>query len=83
MELYNLLSLTTNHSHAYNRPPWVSSQSEIANHQPGKPDTVSKHASANLDMLSQHAKCRQAIPACIAKVTVYKGLQEPKTVDKL
>ena len=44
---------------------------------------LSQHVSAKLDMLSQHAKCRQAIPACIVKVTVYKGLQEPKTADKL
>ena len=34
---------------------------------------LSKHANVKLDMLSQHAKCRQAIPTCIAKVTVYKG----------
>ena len=30
-------------------------QSEIANHKPGKPDTLSQHASAKLDTLSQHA----------------------------
>ena len=36
-----------------------------------------------LDMLSQHVKCRQSIPAYIAKVTVYKGLLEPWTADKL
>ena len=58
-------------------------QSEKANHRPGKPDILSQHASVKLDMLSQHAACRQAIPACIAKVIVYKGLQEPRTVDKL
>ena len=34
------------------------------------------------EKLSQHAKCRQAIPACIAKVIVYKGMQELRTVDK-
>ena len=44
---------------------------------------LSQLASAKLDMLSQHANHKQAIPACIAKVTVYKGLQEPRTVDKL
>ena len=54
-----------------------------ANHRPGKPDTLSQHASVKLDMLSQFAKHRQAIPACIAKVIVYKELQESRTVDKL
>ena len=62
--------------------PLGKHQSEIVIHKPGKPHTLSQHASAKLDMLSQNAKCRQAIPACIAKVTVYKGLQEPRTVDK-
>ena len=38
---------------------------------PGKPDK-----------LSQHAKCRQATPACTTKDTVYKGLLEPRVVDK-
>ena len=42
-----------------------------------------QHASAKLDMPSQHTKCTQAIPECIAKVIVYKGLQEPITVEKL
>ena len=58
-------------------------QSEVANHRPGKPNTLSQHASTKLDMLSQHVKHRQAIPICIAKVIVYKGLQEPRTADKL
>ena len=62
--------------------PLGKHQSEIANHRPGKTDTASQHASAKPDMLSQHAKCRQAIQACIAKDNVYKGLQEPKSVDK-
>ena len=44
---------------------------------------LSQHASVKLDMLSQHAKLRQAIPACIAEVTVYKGLLEPRTAVKL
>ena len=63
--------------------PLGKHQSRIANHRPGKPDMLSQHASSKLDMLSLHAKCRQAIPACITKVIVYKGLQEPRTVDKL
>ena len=53
-------------------------QSEIANHRPGKPDTLSRCASVKPDMLSQHAKHRQAIPKCIAKVIVYKGLKSPE-----
>ena len=57
-------------------------QSATANHRPGKPDTLFQHAKAKSDKLSQHARCRQAIPVCIAKVIVYKGLQEPRTVDK-
>ena len=57
-------------------------QSEIATYRPGKPDTLSQHAKAKSDMLSQHAECRQTIPTCVAKVIVYKGLQEPQTVDK-
>ena len=44
---------------------------------------LSQHASVKLDMLSQHAKHRQAIPVCIAEVIVYKGLLEPRTVYKL
>ena len=63
--------------------PLGKHQSEIANHRPGKPDTLSQHASAKLDMLTWDAKHRQAIPACIAKVIVYKELQEPRTADKL
>ena len=58
-------------------------QSEIANDRPGKPDMLSQQASAKLDTLSQNGKCRQAIPVCIATVIVYKGLQEPRTADKL
>ena len=44
---------------------------------------LSQHASAKLDTLSQHAKCRQPIPACIAEVIVYKGPQGPRIADKL
>ena len=44
---------------------------------------LSQHANAKLDMLSQHAKHGQAIPACLAKVIVYKGLLEPRAADKL
>ena len=40
------------------------------------------HASVKLDILSQHTKCRQDIPACIAKINVYNGLQDLRTVDK-
>ena len=58
-------------------------KSAAANHRPGKPDTISQHASVKLDTLSQHAKCIQAILACLAKIIVYKGLEEPRTVDKL
>ena len=60
--------------------PLNGHQLATANH---RPDTLSQHASVKLDMLFQHAKCRQAIPTCTEKVTVYKGLQEPGTVDKL
>ena len=63
--------------------PFSKDQSGIANYRPGKPDTLSQHASAKLDMLSQHTKCRQATPACIAEVIVHKGLKEPRTVGKL
>ena len=45
-------------------------QSETANHRPGKQDMLSQYASVKPDKLSQHAKQRQAIPACIAKDTV-------------
>ena len=54
--------------------PLGKHQSEIANHRLGKPDMLSQHS---------NAKCRQSIPACIAKVIVYRGLKEPRTVDKL
>ena len=63
--------------------PLDKHQSEIANHRPGKPDMLPLHASVKLDMLSQHAKCREAIPAYIAKFIVYKGLLEARTADKL
>ena len=63
--------------------PLGKHQSGIANHRSRKPDMLSQHASAKLDMLSQYTKHRQAIPACIAKVIVYKGLQEPRPVGKL
>ena len=62
--------------------PFGKHQSEIANHRPGKLDMLSQHAKAKSAKLSQHAECRHAIPTCIAKVIVHKGLQEPKTVDK-
>ena len=65
------------------KTPLGKHQSEIANHRPGKPDTLSQHESVKPDMLSQHAKHRQAIQACIAKVHVYKGMQECRTADKL
>ena len=42
-----------------------------------------QHASVKLDMLSLHAKHRQAIPVYTAKVIVYKELLETRTVDKL
>ena len=58
-------------------------QSEIVNHIPEKPNTLTQHAGMKLDAISWHAKHRQAIPACIAKVIVYKGLQEPRMADKL
>ena len=67
----------------FQQRPLGKHQLEIANHRPGKPDTLSQHTSAKPDMLSQHAMCRQAIPACIAKVIEYKGLHELITVDKL
>ena len=38
-------------------------------------------SSVKPDMLSEYAKCTQAIPACIAKVIVLKGLQESKTAE--
>ena len=63
--------------------PLIKHQPVTANHRPGKPDTLSQHAKAKSDKLSWHAKCRQAILTCIAKVIVYRGLQGPKTVDKL
>ena len=50
--------------------PLNKHQSATANHRPGRPD-----------MLSQHAKCRQAILVCIAKVIVCKGLQDAKTAE--
>ena len=81
--LWYKLEIATNHNQAYNRHHWVSTNQKIANHMPGKPDMLSQHASVKLDMVSWHAKCRQAIPTCIAKVIAYKGLQGPKTVDKL
>ena len=62
--------------------PLGKHQSEIANHRPEKPDMLSQHVKAESDKLSQHAECRQAIPTYIAKVIIYKGLQEPKTPDK-
>ena len=62
--------------------PWHKHLSEMANHMPGKPVTLSQHAKAKSDKLSQHAECRQAIPKCIAKIIVYKGPQEPKTAEK-
>ena len=44
---------------------------------------VSKgNTKAKQDMLFQHAKHRQTIQACRAKLTVYKGLQKPKTADR-
>ena len=54
------------------RTPSGKHQSEIAIHKPGKLDTLSQDASTKPDMLSKHAKHRQAIPACIAKVIMYK-----------
>ena len=58
-------------------------QAATANHRPGKPDMLSQYAKAKSDRISQHAKCRLAIPTCITKVILYKGLQEPKTVNRL
>ena len=44
---------------------------------------ISQHASVKPDKLSQHAKHRQTIPACIEKKnTIYKGLLVPRTTDK-
>ena len=63
--------------------PLNGHQLATANHRPGRPDTLSQHAKAKSDMPSQHAKHRQAIPACIAKVIVYKAMQETRTADKL
>ena len=62
--------------------PLKKHQLITANHRPGKPDMLSQYAKAKSDKPYHHAKCRQAIPTCIAKVIVYKGLQEPRTVDK-
>ena len=62
--------------------PLNKHKSATANHRPGRPDTLSQHAKEKSDKLYQHAKCRQAIPTCIAKVTVYKGMQKPRTVGK-
>ena len=42
--------------------PLCKHQLGIANHRPGKPYTLSQHASVKSDILSQHAKCTQAIP---------------------
>ena len=53
-----------------------------ANHKPGKPDMTCQHAKVKSDKPSQHARYRQAIPTCIAKFIVYKGLQKPRTADK-
>ena len=54
-------------------------QSTTANHRQRKPDMLSQDTSANPDYLCKHVKLGQAIPTCIAKDTVYKGLQEPRT----
>ena len=61
---------------------WNKPQSATTNHRPGKPDTLSQHATTKPDKLSQCAKCRKAIPPCTTKDTVYKGLLEPRAVDK-
>ena len=49
--------------------PLNKHQSATANYRPGKPDILSKHASLKPDKLSQHAKHRQAIPACKAQTS--------------
>ena len=87
--ILGMIGLTSHHSTNYNHQSWPSlqqtplgkHQSATANHRPGKSDTLSKHASAKPDKLSQHANYRQDIPACIAKDTVKKGLQEPRTAE--
>ena len=58
---------------------------QLPYHGPGKLDMLSEHAvetnhkSGKSGMLLQHAQCRQAIPACIAKYALYKrGYKSPK-----
>ena len=62
--------------------PLNKHQSVTANHMSGKPDKLSWHATMKPDKLCQFSKCRQAIPAFTTKGTVYKGMLEPRTVDK-
>ena len=48
---------------------WLPSskhQLATANNRPGKADTLSQHAKAKSDDPSHNARCRQAIPTCIA-----------------
>ena len=62
--------------------PLNKHQLTTANDRPGKPDMLSQYARQNQTSYPSMQSADKPIPACIAKVNVYKGLQEPRIADK-
>ena len=75
-------------THYPSMPSYPSMQ--LANHRPGKLDTLSQHAmetnhrSEKLDKLSQHTQHRHALPAYTTKCNLYKrGCKSPEQQTSL